>query len=129
MSSLEEFDPYTSSRLHFFPYEITRCLHLKQSRISTRALYGNYKFRPPFPHLPQTDVDQVVPQVCSVCGGRFPPTGPRQRWLSLRVATDVMPLLVHACSDGCISRLPRPADGYVQLPHPGGIGVQQPPPK
>jgi hypothetical protein len=47
MTSLEEFDPYTSYCLHWFPYEITRCTQLKQSRVSTRALYGNYKYRPP----------------------------------------------------------------------------------
>jgi len=49
MTSLQEFDPYTSYSLHWFPYEITHCMQLKQSRVSTRALYGNHKFRPPFP--------------------------------------------------------------------------------
>ena len=29
MTSLEEFDPYTSYRLHWFPYELTRCPNLK----------------------------------------------------------------------------------------------------
>ena len=127
LSALEEFDPYTSHRLHWMPYEITRCSNLKQSRVSTRALYGNYKYRPPFPRLPQTDVDEIVPSGCSVCRGKFPPTGPRQRWISLRVATDVLPLLVHACSDGCIAQLPQPAEGYVQSPHTGGNRVRQPP--
>jgi len=51
MESFEQFTPYTSSLLHWFPYEITRCRNLKSSTVSTRALYGNYKFRPPFPHL------------------------------------------------------------------------------
>jgi len=126
MSALEEFDPYTSYRLHWFPYEITRCLNLNNSRVSTRALYGNYKYRPPFPKLPQTDVDEIVPAKCSVCGGKFSPSGPLQRWVSLRVATDVLPLLVHACSTGCVARLPRPAEGYVQSPHPGGNRIRQP---
>lgn len=31
MTSLEEFSPYTSYRLHWFPYEITRCQNLKRS--------------------------------------------------------------------------------------------------
>jgi hypothetical protein len=52
MASLEEFTPYTSYRLHWFPYEITRCRNLKDSTVSTRALYGNYKYRPPFPACP-----------------------------------------------------------------------------
>src|SRR4051794_934109 len=52
MTSLEEFDPYTSYRLHWLPYEITRCQNLKRSRVSPRALFGNYKYRPPFPRLP-----------------------------------------------------------------------------
>jgi hypothetical protein len=34
-----------------YPYEITRCTKLDQSSVSTRALYGNYKFRPPFLRL------------------------------------------------------------------------------
>jgi hypothetical protein len=45
MSSLEVFDPYTSYRLHWFPYEITCCPKLRYSRVSTRALYGNFKYR------------------------------------------------------------------------------------
>jgi len=51
MTHLEEFTPYTSYRLHWFPYEITRCQHLRDSTVSTRALYGNFKSRPPFPRL------------------------------------------------------------------------------
>ncbi|SCL41688.1 hypothetical protein GA0074692_6446 [Micromonospora pallida] len=51
MTSLEFFDPYTSYRLHWYPYELTRCAKLVDSRVSTRALYGNFKFRPPFPTL------------------------------------------------------------------------------
>jgi hypothetical protein len=127
MTALEEFDPYTSYRLHWFPYEITRCPNLKSSRVSTRALYGNSKYRPPFPKLPQTDLAEAAPAKCSVCRGEFAPSGPRQRWISLRVATDVLPLLVHACSEGCIARLPQPAEGYVQVPHTGGNNVLQPP--
>jgi len=46
MTSLEEFTPYTSYRLHWFPYEITRCRKLTRSTVSTRALFGNYKLRP-----------------------------------------------------------------------------------
>jgi hypothetical protein len=51
MENLVEFHPYTSDRLHWFPYEITRCRRLDESTVSTSALYGNYKNRPPFPRL------------------------------------------------------------------------------
>jgi hypothetical protein len=37
MASLEEFTPYTFYRLHWFPYEITRCRKLTRGTVSTRA--------------------------------------------------------------------------------------------
>jgi hypothetical protein len=126
MDSLEEFDPYTSYRLHWFPFEITRCKKLADSRVSTRALYGNYKFRPPFPRLPQA-ID--APTSCSVCGEPFGDLSPIQRWISVRVATDVLPLLVHACSAACLDRLPESASGYVGGAHTGGLGLAQPEPR
>jgi hypothetical protein len=125
LKSLREFDPYTSYCLHWLPYEITRCKKLKRSRVSTRALYGNYKFRAPFPRLPDTAAD-VVPAACSVCRGPFPNGEIYQAWISLRVATDVLPLLVHACSMACLQKLPKGAPGYVQEPHQGGVGLSQP---
>ncbi len=45
MESLKYFDPYTSYDLKWFPYEITHCKNLIDSRVSTRAIYGNYKNR------------------------------------------------------------------------------------
>lgn len=51
MASLEVFEPYTSQRLHWFPCELTRCGNLKFSTVSTRLLFGNFKYRPPFPAL------------------------------------------------------------------------------
>jgi hypothetical protein len=125
MANLEEFDPYTSYRLHWFPFEITRCKKLKRSRVSTRALYGNYKYRPPFPRLPSISAD-LTPAFCSVCQGPFTKNGPYQVWVSLRVATDVLPLLVHACSGKCIQDLPTPPSGYVPRPHQGSSEVEQP---
>jgi len=126
MTNLRSFDPYTSWRLHWFPYEITRCEKLEESRVSTRVLYGNKKNRLPFPHLPATLPAGSVPERCSVCNQPFPASGPIQRWISLWVATDVMPLLVHACSDVCVDLLPAPADGYVDHPHQGGSELVQP---
>jgi hypothetical protein len=73
MSSLEDFDPYTSHRLHWFPFEITQCTALKDSRISKRALYGNFKYRNPFPDLRNEGefLDSLRPANCSVCNQAF----------------------------------------------------------
>jgi len=142
MDNLEEFDPYTSYSLHWYPYEITRCKKLKSSRVSTRAIYGNYKFRPPFPRLQPDmnaielpDLSQLQPEIwgtnsitaCSVCNQPLRSRGLHQRWISLRVATDVLPLLVNACSEDCIEKLLEPAENYVQKSHKGGSDLQQPP--
>lgn len=125
MEALEEFTPYTSYRLHWFPYEITRCKKLRKSTISTRALYGNYKYRLPFPRLPQVH-RQYFPNHCSVCGGPLSIDSVQQVWISLAVASDVVPLLVHACSTRCIFNLPKPPEGYVRSAHTGGLELKQP---
>ncbi|MEV6605737.1 leucine-rich repeat domain-containing protein [Kutzneria sp. NPDC051319] len=122
MAGLWEFDPYTSYWLHWFPYEITRCPNLVASTVSTRALYGNVKFRMPFPAL---DGTKHVTATCSVCDG--PIRQVHQVWISLAVATDVLPLLVNACSPECVAALPRPPEGYVPTAHTGGLRVKQPP--
>jgi hypothetical protein len=127
MESLEQFVPYTSYGLHWFPYEITRCLRLKTSTVSTRALYGNYKYRAPFPALDPVVV-ALIPARCSVCNCLLESrSAVHQRWLSLNVATDVLPLLVNACSIECTERLPAPTHGYVPFPHRGGRSISQPP--
>lgn len=124
MTDLEELDLYTSYRLHWLPFEVTRCRKLKGSRVSTRALYGNYKYRPNFPSLEYVKTE--VPSECSVCGGPITANEVQQVWLSLLVATDVIPLLVNACSGECIRKLPKPAKGYVDHPHKGGLELVQP---
>ncbi|ASW55676.1 hypothetical protein CIK06_18085 [Plantactinospora sp. KBS50] len=139
MASLEVFDPYTSHRLHWYPYELTRCTKLADSTVSTRVLYGNFKFRPPFPRLravtraAEADFAALDPDVwgcdavrtCSVCDG---PVGGelRQVWISGLVATDVLPLLVNACSAACVAALPQPYPGYLPTPHTGGPDIVQP---
>lgn len=125
MESLVEFTPYTSYGLHWFPYEITRCRNLRASTVSTRALYGNYKYRPPFPSLASV-VPALVPEHCSVCRGPIDASSVEQVWISSRVGTDVLPLLVNACTSACVSRLPAPAKGYFPAPHKGGLAVVQP---
>jgi hypothetical protein len=126
MQSLEEFTPYTSYRLHWFPYEITRCRLLKSSTISTRALYGNEKYRPSFPSLHGNPVP-FADSKCSICGVEaIPSLGLEQYWVSLLVATDVMPLLVRVCSRACLKQIPTSPPGYIQGPHKGGVSVRQP---
>jgi hypothetical protein len=143
MVSLVVFEPYTSYSLHWYPYELTRCENLRDSTVSTRALYGNFKQRPPFPRLQPTGAladlpahEGLDPRVwgvesvsrCSVCDGPIDPARFRQQWISLRVATDVLPLLVNACSTACVRALPSPPAGYVSTPHQGGRSVDQPKP-
>ena len=132
MDALESFDPYTSYFLHWFPYEITRCRKLKNSRVSTRAIYGNMKFRPPFPHLNQPENQDafayLTPEHCSVCNAALDQSNICRRWISTRVGTDILPLLVNACSKNCIDSLPPTPENYVDGPHAGGHHIQQPPP-
>ncbi|ELP62289.1 leucine-rich repeat domain-containing protein [Streptomyces turgidiscabies] len=145
MTSLVQFTPYTSSRLHWFPYEITRCSRLVSSTISTRSLFGNYKLRPQFPRLQPSRGRAVEPELldladldpsrwgatavhtCSVCDRSLESGELHQAWISLRVATDVLPLLANACSLACIAALPAGADGYIPSPHQGGQADQPAP--
>jgi hypothetical protein len=128
MDSLERFEPYTSYRLHWFPYEITKCQKLRNSTISTRALYGNFKNRPPFPNLRRNPVRYPLDEIpCSVCGRVLEQSRINQVWISLLVATDVLPLLANLCSRTCFELLPEPPDNYIQHPHKGGLGQAQPP--
>ncbi|KDN88059.1 leucine-rich repeat domain-containing protein [Kitasatospora cheerisanensis] len=138
MRSLEVFELYTSHRLHWFPYELARLPALRGSTVSTRALYGNEKYRPGFPALPgpvdgPVDLAALDPGVrgatevraCSVCDG--PVVELRQGWISLHTSGhDVLPLLVNACSDACLASLPAPPEGYLPGWHRGGPEVVQP---
>ncbi len=127
MESLEYFDPYTSYHLHWFPYEISYCKHLKDSRVSTRALYGNYKHRSPFPDLTQNPVRYEGEKLtCSICQKAMTYEEVNQLWISLRIGTDVLPLLINACSKACEEKLPVPPKAYVQNHHKGGPDVVQP---
>ncbi len=128
MQNLEVFIPYTSYNLHWFPYEITRCTKLVSSTVSTRALYGNYKYRSPFPLLNDPeDIEALNPQFCSVCCTKLKRPDIKQAWISLPVATDVLPLLVNACSQKCIDNLPQGASNYISSAHQGGSEIIQPP--
>lgn len=127
MEALEYFDPYTSYDLHWVPYEITNCKNLKNSRVSTRALYGNFKNRMGFPTLTNNPVRYFGESVkCSICKKDLTYAHVNQLWITLRVGTDVLPLLVNLCSSDCEAKLPQPPKGYVQYPHKGGADLKQP---
>lgn len=121
MESLEYFDPYTSYDLMWFPYEIVHCKNLKDSRVSTRTLYGNFKNRKPFPRLVHNPVRYHSETVkCSVCKKEMTYNETNQLWITLRVGTDDLPLLANLCSKECEEKLPPPAEGYIEYPHKGG---------
>lgn len=126
MEALEYFDPYTSYNLHWLPYEIINCQNLKDSRISTRALYGNYKFRNPFPDLSDNPVRYENSTVkCSICKKEMSYQETNQMWISLWIGTDVVPLLVNLCSENCKNKLPYPPKGHLKFPHKGGSTLIQ----
>jgi hypothetical protein len=127
MRSLVELDAYCSYRLHWFPFEVVHCPNLRDSRISTRTLYGNISFRPPFPDLDEEDAQSWSTDSCSICGTPFGGRTARLAWVSYGVATDVLPLLVRACSESCLDRLPPPRGPYVRSLHRGGLSLIQPP--
>lgn len=128
MTALEEFTPYTSYGLKWFPYEIAKCKNLKNSTVSTRAIYGNFKFRTVFPNLNEQKVRYHGNDTkCSVCGNSEPTNGFNQVWISLWVATDVLPLLANLCSEACYHALPAGAENHLSYPHKGGLDLHQPP--
>lgn len=127
MESLEYFDPYTSYDLHWFPFELLNCKKLKDSRVSTRALFGNYKNRMSFPLLSNNPVRYFGELLnCSVCNKTMTYEQTNQLWISLNVGTDILPLLTNLCSKECESKLPTPPSDYVQFAHKGGANLEQP---
>lgn len=127
MSSLADLDIYTSYSLHWLPYEVTRCSNLRESRMSTRALYGNRKTLLPFPRLSRP-IPALVPNTCSVCDRAFEGRSPRLFWTTQWIGTDHVPLLIHSCSDDCIASVPSAPRGFFARPHKGGGGVGMPDP-
>ena len=130
MESLEELILDTSYHLHWFPWEISKCTKLRDSVISTRVLYGNAKTRIGFPPLGEySSHNQIPPKTlrpCSVCLKPFADKGAFRVWISRRIATDVIPMLVNACSQECLEQLPRPAANHISHIHRGGRVVQPP---
>jgi len=128
MQSLELFDPYTSYDLTWFPYEITNCKRLRASRISTRALLGNFKNRKPFPSLRENQIQYgEEPIYCSICGKKMNYSETDQLWITLNVGTDPIPMLVNVCSEECRAKLPNGEGNYLEFAHKGGEVLKQPP--
>lgn len=128
MKLLEVFETYTSSQLHWFPFEIMNCKKLKESCISTSKLLGNYKNRMQFPSLDGNPVKYFGASLkCSICQKEMSYADTNQLWISLRTGTDVIPLLANLCSSECEAALPQPPDEYVQYAHQGGSDIVQPP--
>ena len=125
MTMLHDLDVYTSYNLHWLPYEILRCKNLKESRMSTRALYGNRNTGLPFPRL-RGPMDSLTPDTCSVCDQAFGDNTPRLYWTTQRVGTDYVPLLAHSCSESCTASVPNAPPGFFARPHKGGGGVGMP---
>jgi hypothetical protein len=120
MTALIRFEPYASDRLHWFPYEITRCAGLLESTVSTRVLYGNPRTNATFPHLPAILPSGCEPDNCSVCRGPF--------------ATESDSVLVfdegghrHSAASSArllpclLATLPMPPEPDVNYPHLGGF--------
>lgn len=63
---------------------------------------------------------------CSICKKEMTYTDTNQLWISVKVGTDVLPLLANLCSADCKAKLPTPEPGYVPFPHKGGLELKQP---
>ena len=120
LKSLEKFTPYTSYGLRWFPYEIIQCENLKETTVSTRALFGNKKNKKPFPSLEDNPVEYFDGNKCSICKRKEMESKFEQYWISTQIGTDILPLLAIICSDECFSKLRKPHQDYFPTPHKGG---------
>ena len=98
------------------------------SEMTLTITLRNFKYRPLFPRLQRplsstagVDLSNLrrerygAPEIttCSICRAPLAQVGLHQVWISLNVGTDVLPLLVNACSVNCVTRFPPAASGYV----------------
>lgn len=127
MESLEYFDLYTSYDLKWFPYELTKCKKLKDSRVSARAVFGNFKNRKSFPKIDLNPLRYEGENVkCSVCEKQISYHETNQLWTTQRIGTDTLPLLANLCSEKCEKEIPNSPKGFVKFPHKGGAELKQP---
>ncbi|KAA2238865.1 leucine-rich repeat domain-containing protein [Chitinophaga agrisoli] len=126
MSALEYLNLDPSDELCWCPYELVYCKNLRDSDVRTRALYGNFKGRKPFPDLNEYTVRYTSDRVCcSICKKELGYDQVNQAWISLWIGTDVMPLLANLCSPACADALPTPPPGYIPYAHKGGRTISQ----
>jgi len=120
MESLRTFIPYTSYKLHWYPYEIINCTTINKSTVSTRALYGNYNTKLKFPDLTLETVKYFDTEIvkCSICKKEINYSETDQYWISLVIATDLLPLLVNTCSEICKGQIITSHPHYSHLQHP-----------
>mmetsp|Transcript_37139 Transcript_37139/g.86361 ORF Transcript_37139/g.86361 Transcript_37139/m.86361 type:complete len:286 (-) Transcript_37139:80-937(-) len=116
LTSLQSFTPYTTHCLHWYPYELVHCGNLHDSTVSTRANYKHRSFEFPCLGRERYPLEALDPSIwrdylaspsapirpCSVCRTPFEDYGHYRVWVSRVVATDVLPLLVNACSERCL---------------------------
>lgn len=127
MTALKYFDVYTSYNLFWFPFEITKCKRLIDSRMSTRVLYGNFKNRKGFPKLDHNPVRYESDTIsCSICEKEITQEETNQWWVTKYIGTDTVPLLANVCSQECKGKLPEGPKSYIRDPHRGGADLQQP---
>ena len=120
MESIEDFDIYTSYQINWLLFEISRCKKLKESTMSIRTLYGNYKTNLRFPSLENQQVyDEGKVTRRSICNEEITDAPLDQYWLTLRIGTDDAPLLVTVCSQSCYFELPSSSIGYYSGSHKG----------
>lgn len=90
-------------------------------------MYGNWKNRMGFLRLNYNPVRYSGDAVnCSVCGKSMTYEQTNQLWISLKVGTDILPLLTNLCSKECEHKLPSPPEDYIQFAHKGGADLNQP---
>ena len=101
------FSPVHLEAAPLTPSPIAKCLELTDSGVTPATCTATTR-----PHalsrLAAEAPDRLDPATVQLYDGPFPSSRPIQRWISLWVATDVVPLLVHSCSDRCIDALPQP---------------------
>jgi len=120
------------AEIHTLPKSISKLknvtkIGLKDSRISTRALLGNFKNRMLFPSLEDNPIRYFGETVkCSICKKEMSYEETNQLWITLRTGTDTIPLLANLCSKECEEELPQPPENYVQQAHKGGMNLVQP---
>ena len=79
-----------------------------------------------FPNLKKYPITHYQEKAkCGICGKSHRDRHLDQYWISLKVANDILPLLVHICSDDCKKLLPKPPVGYAPGAHLGGPELLQ----